>query len=77
MIENKQTNNLEKRIRVVLHTMFRLHDLSSNTFSDSIDGIVSVCLKEIKKTPGLGESLQEDKALCFFIEQIILETWHI
>ena len=62
-IENK-----EDLIYNLVHMAYRRHDLSTTFYKESIERIVKLCMKEIKKYPDIPITK-------YFITQIILENF--
>lgn len=67
---------MKNLIKNAVYSMFRNHDLDTEKFRSSIEGITKTCMFDIEEHPELFASLTDsESALRYFVEQKVLESW--
>ena len=67
---------MKDSIQNAVYSMFRNHDLDTEKFRSSIEGITKTCMFDIEEHPELIATLTDsESALRYFVEQKILESW--
>ena len=66
---------MENKIRNIVYSLFRNHDLSTELHAKAIDTITELCLTKIAVHPELAASLVDESAKQYFVMQVLLENW--